>query len=116
MDDPKVHFSVPHWLATLYIVGSLLTVPWTINLGENLPTHHIFKHWDMVWVGLDVALILSLLLTGILAYRRSLWVVLSATASSSLLLVDAWFDVLGSHAGKELFHALLEAGVVEVPM
>src|SRR5216684_2941450 len=106
MNDIKLHINIPRWAAVLYVLGSLLVLPWTVYLDQNLPTHHLFRHWDIAWVGLDIGLVISLLLTGILAFRKSLWVVLAATVTSSFLLVDAWFDVMGSRPGRELGEAL----------
>lgn len=91
-------------------------MPWTIYLDQNLPTRHLFRHWDVAWVGLDIGLIISLLATGILTYRKSLWVVIAAVATSSLLIVDAWFDVMGAHPGRELHQAILAAALLELPL
>jgi hypothetical protein len=116
MEDRKVHIKIPAWAAALYILGSIVILPWTIYLDQSLPTHHLFRHWDIAWVGLDVGLMASLLLTGILALRKSLWVALAAMASSSLLIVDAWFDVMGAHPGRELVGAISAALLLELPL
>jgi hypothetical protein len=116
MDDPKVGFRIPGWAAVLYTFCSIVVLPWTVYLDQNLPARHLFGHWDIAWVGLDIGLLISLLITGILAFRKSLRVVLAAMATGSLLLVDAWFDVMGAHPGKELVKALLAAFLLELPL
>jgi len=116
MDSPKVHIKIPAWATVLYILSSVVVLPWTIYLDQSLPTRHLFRHWDIAWVGLDVSLIISLLITGLLAFRKSLWVVLAAMATGSLLLVDAWFDVMGAHPGRELTEAVLAALLLELPL
>ena len=116
MDNPKVHLKIPAWAAVLYIAGSTVVLPWTIYLDQSLPTHHLFRHWDIAWVGLDVGLFISLLLTGILAFKRSLYLILAAMATGSLLLVDAWFDMMGAHPGRELVGAILAAILLELPL
>jgi len=116
MNDPKIGIRIPVWTAVLYIAGSLVILPWTIYLGQSLPAHHIFRHWDIAWVGLDAGLLLSLLITGIMVIRRSLWVVLTSVAAGSLLVVDAWFDVMGAHHGHELIQAIFAALLLELPL
>jgi|SRR5579884_718656 len=116
MDSPKIHHNIPAWAAILYILGSIVILPWTIFLDQSLPAHHLFRHWDIAWVGLDIGLIVSLLSTGVLAYRESLWVVFAAVSTGSLLIVDAWFDVMGAHAGRELIEACIAAALLELPL
>jgi hypothetical protein len=57
-----------------------------------------------------------LLLNAIYSYFESKWLALSATATSTLILTDAWFDVMTSHAGKELNESVVEAIFVEIPL
>jgi hypothetical protein len=116
MNDHKVRFTIPAWKALLYIIGALVIIPWTIYLSKSLPTHYIFRHWDVAWVGLDIALVLSLLGTGILAYRKSLYTVIAASVTGSLLFMDAWFDVIGARRGPELHEAISAAVLLEVPI
>ncbi len=116
MDNLKIKLRIPSWAAKLYISLSLITIPWTIYLDYNLPVRHVFHHWDVAWVGLDAALIIMLLLTGLLASRKSLWVVITAVTTGSLLIIDAWFDVLGASAGKRFLIALVLACLIELPL
>lgn len=116
MKYPKVNHKIPAGAAIFYILGSLIIIPWTIYLDQSLPTRHLYKHWDIAWVGLDIGLLASLLLTGILAYMKSLWVAIAAASTGSLLLVDAWFDVMGAHSGSELDQAVFAAILLELPL
>ena len=116
LTEPKVQHKITTSQAAFYIIGSLVLLPWTIYLDQSLPTHHLYKHWDIAWVGLDVGLIVSLLMTGILSYRKSLWVVFAAVFAGSLLLVDAWFDVMGAHAGTEMLQSVGAALFLELPL
>src|ERR1035437_5594940 len=116
MEKFIVRLRVTSRTAIFYIAGSIFILPWTIYLGQTLPTRHVFLHWDVAWVGLDILLICSLLLTGILTYRKSLWVILSAMATGSFLLVDAWFDITGEHLGRLFNEALLAAIFIEIPL
>ncbi len=95
----KVKVSIPSWAAIIYIIISIGMIPWTIFLSFHLPNQHITKNWDITWVGLDIAQIISLLITGILAKLGSIYMVLSAMTTSTLFLADAWFDILGYRLG-----------------
>lgn len=114
--QPKVPVHRPSTLAFIYIIGAVLAIPWTSYLGYSLPTHHVFKHWDVAWVGLDIALVVSMLTTGILAFQKSLWVVISSSVTGTLLVIDAWFDLNGAQPGHELIQAAGSAIFIEIPL
>ncbi|HVA52632.1 MAG TPA: hypothetical protein VNF05_03875 [Acidimicrobiales bacterium] len=101
-------------LLTVLITGAVLEILWTVFLGWRLPRHHIAYHWDVAWVGLDVAEILMLLGAAWAAWRRRAVLILFSIASATLLLLDAWFDVTTS-GRKGLEGSLLLAVIVEVP-
>lgn len=113
----KVRINIPVWAASLYIIISLAMVPWTIFLGYHLPTKHLSRNWDITWVGLDAALIISLLTTGILAKVESIYMVIFASITGTLFLTDAWFDILGYKFGSIGFaEAILTACLGELPV
>ena len=98
---------------TLVGVGLL---PWTIWLSRSLGAHHVTHRWDLAWSGFDTALALSFLLTAVAAWRRSPWVGACSAMTGTLLLTDAWFDiVLESHA-DELRNAVYLAVFAELPL
>lgn len=107
---------VPVWLARLYVWAAIILVPWTVLLAIGLPSRHASVNWNTSWAGLDIALAGCLLLTGLLSLRRSRAVIMTATAAATLVLVDAWFDVLSAHPGYQLLIALLEAVLIELPL
>lgn len=110
------HFKVPVWITVVYCCLSIVLVPWTFYLSVTLPERHLSSHWALSWVGLDVGLVMLLLLTGVLAYLKSDWVVISSTATGSFLLADAWFDIMDAHAGVALQQAVIMALFVEIPL
>lgn len=112
----KVNLQVPGWSRYLYVVMALVLLPWTIHLGISLPEHHLSAHWDASWVGLNVGLIVSFTLTGIFAVLRSPWIVLSSTTVASLLLVDAWFDILSERQAAAFYQSVLAAVIFEIPL
>src|SRR6185312_9032111 len=109
-------WSAPRWTVPLVGVASLVLIPWVVLLVISLPSTHQSAHWDIAWGGLDVMLALVLLAVAISAWRRSPWLEGAATAATTLLFVDAWFDVLTSSTRAEFAIAITEALVVELPL
>ncbi|MGD0053975.1 MAG: hypothetical protein ABSC34_00870 [Acidimicrobiales bacterium] len=101
-------------LLTLLTSAALAEIAWTIYLGWRLPRHYVANHWDLAWVGLDVAQILMLLLAAWAAWRGRALLILFASSAGTLLLLDAWFDVTTARHG-DLLQSVLLALVVEVP-
>jgi hypothetical protein len=101
-------------LLTLLASAALLETAWTIYIGWRLPRHYVANHWDLAWVGLDVAQIVMLLLAAWAAWRGRALLILFATAAGTLLLVDAWFDVTTARRGG-FVQSLVFALVVEIP-
>jgi hypothetical protein len=113
----KIKLNIPSWAAVLYIVISLGLIPWTVYLSFALPDHHLSRNWDITWVGLDAALIGSLLATGILARLKSIYMIATAVITGTLFTTDAWFDILSYRAGTRGFNeAVVMALIGEIPM
>jgi len=106
----------PGWVVVLFGLAALLLVPWVVLLALALPSEHQSAHWDIAWVGFDVALAVLLLAVAVAAWRRSPWLEGAATAAATLLFVDAWFDVLTSSTRAELVVSIGEAAFVELPL
>jgi hypothetical protein len=99
----------------LFTAGGLGMLPWTIWLAGSLNPHHETSRWDIAWSGFDSALALMFLITAFAAWRRSPWVGACAAATGTLLVTDAWFDViLESHADELRFSIFLAIGA-ELP-
>jgi hypothetical protein len=45
--------------------------------------------------------------------KRTVWVVISATALATLLIGDAWVDILTSHGGSQLRESIF-SGFIEI--
>ena len=106
----------PRWVVPLFVLAALLLVPWVVLLVAALPSAHRAAHWDIAWAGFDFWLALLLLTVAAAAWRRSPWLEGAATATATLLFVDAWFDVLTSSTRAELIVAVTEAAFVELPL
>jgi len=107
---------VPRWVAPTFVVLALLTLPWIGYLALTLPRHAVTAHYRAAWVGFDLGLAALLSLTAWHAYRGNRQVVLAATGTATMLVVDAWFDVTTTVAGPDLVMSVLLAALVELPL
>jgi hypothetical protein len=112
-DAPEL---APAWIARLYLVLAVLLIPWIVYLGLALPERATSSHWDVAWVGFDGMEFAALALTGWLAYRRSTWVEVAATAAAVMLVVDAWFDITTADGGWDMTQAVLLGIGIELPL
>ncbi len=102
--------------AWAYLVGAVILLPWIAYLADTLPRRTVALHYRGAWVGFDVFLVVALLRTAYLAFRVDPRIQVPATMTATLLLVDAWFDVLTSATRAEIVQALLLAALVEIPV
>ncbi len=104
------------WLAPLFFLVGAGLLPWTVYLVVTLPSRHVQTgYYDVAWGGFDVALAALFVATGIGLMRRRLWVQSTATAVATMLVCDAWFDILSSRPGRERLLAVALALVAELP-
>ena len=101
--------------ALAYVLMALALIPWTVYLAVTLPKRQIDTHYRGAWVGFDLLLVASIVLTAYYAFRMDDRVQLPAMATATLLLVDAWFDVMTAGGRTATFEALLMALLVEIP-
>jgi hypothetical protein len=107
---------VPRRLAAILGLMAVLLVPWTLWLTFALPTRHVTHNYRLAWVGFDIWLALAFAATAIAALRASPWLQPLAAVTGTMLLCDAWFDVVTSASGDEQLVAVLEAAVAELPL
>jgi len=106
---------IVRWAGPAFVLCSVVLIPWTIYLGFSLPSRQLSPHYNIAWAGFDVMELLALGATGYFALRRSRYLALTAAAAATLLVVDAWFDIMTSPRGQ-VPRAILEAAVVELPL
>ena len=104
------------WVPRLLALVVLALVPWTLWLTFSLPSRHDTQHYDAAWVGFDIALAAAFAATAWSALRRPRWLVALAAATGTMLLCDAWFDVVTSSGGAERVEAVAEAAFAEIPL
>src|SRR5690349_13258853 len=91
-------------------------LPWTVWLYQTLPSRATADNWDVAWTGFDVAIAVTLLATAIGALRRAPWTQGAAASAATLLVCDAWFDILTSRTVHELEVAITMAVLAEGPL
>jgi hypothetical protein len=101
-------------LIGILITAALVETAWTVFIAIRLPRHYITNHWDLAWVGLDVAQVLMVLLSAWAAWRRRALLIIFATSAATLLMLDAWFDVTTARGG-DIDESLVLALVFELP-
>ena len=102
-------------LVRILAVGAAGLIPWTLWLASSLPERRVAHHYDVAWVGFDIALAAAFAATAWTALRGSQWLVPSASTTAAMLLCDAWFDVVTSSPDDRL-EAILLAGLAELPL
>jgi hypothetical protein len=111
-----VDIPLPRWVGSLLLAVALGLGPWTLYLTYTLPSRHVTHHYDLAWIGFDVALLAAFAVTGWCVLRSSRWLVPAAAVTGTMLVCDAWFDIVTSQTGSEQFEALLEACFAELPL
>jgi hypothetical protein len=103
-------------LPVFFASAALGLAPWTAWLASSLPCRYFSEHWNVAWAGFDTALAVTLALTGVAALRRAAWLDRAAISAATLLVADAWFDVVTSRGATALALATAEAVAVELPV
>ena len=106
---------VVRWAGPAFALFSLILLPWIAYLAYSLPSRQVSADYDVAWAGFDVMLLAALAGTGYFALRRSRYLATAAAAAATLLVVDAWFDVMTTPPGQRLEPVALAAGV-ELPL
>ena len=89
---------------------------WTAYLAESLPHHYDARNWNVMWVGFDIAMSAVLAYAAWAAWFRKRVMIVTAMVAGTLLLCDAWFDVMTSFGNKDAWLTLLTAFAAEIPL
>jgi hypothetical protein len=105
---------LPRWVVAFFLGGAVVLIPWIVLMFTVPQVVNVPKHWELVWGGFDCFLVLGF---GVTAYRlitRSPRGAVTAAMTGTMLLIDAWFDVLTTHRGGQLVSVLM-AVFAEIP-
>ena len=112
LGEDAVRIPLPRWVTMLLALVAVGLVPWIFYLTFTLPARHVTFHYDLAWVGF----VASFAATAWAAFRGSQWLVPLAAVTGTMLLCDAWFDVVTSQSGGEMWEAIAEAALAELPL
>ncbi|HYS32753.1 MAG TPA: hypothetical protein VEM58_10895 [Streptosporangiaceae bacterium] len=106
------------WDAVLvFLAGACIVLAaWIGVLAVTLPRFYHTGTWRGAWVGFDVALLAAFAATGWTAWRRRQLLIVCLVVLATLLLCDAWFDVVLDVATSGFLASLLSAVLAEVPL
>jgi hypothetical protein len=115
-NGPPDPVPAPRWASHLFVALGGVLVPWTLWLAATLPERHVARNFDVAWSGFDIAIAVSLIATGYGLFKGAAWTQGVAATAATLLVTDAWFDVLTSAPGAERTMAVAMAVFAEVPV
>lgn len=98
------------------LLGVMFLIPWTVYMAFSLPDNFSAHNWSIAWVGFDIALIAVLSFATWAAYFQKQVLVAAAIVAATLLICDAWFDVIMSLGTKDQAISIATALIVEIPL
>jgi hypothetical protein len=99
-------------MASVLLVSAAALVPWTVFLGLSLPGNSDAGPWT----GFDVVLLSVLAYAGWAAWFRRQILATTAIVAGTLLLCDAWFDIITSIGNSDEWVSLLTGFGAEIPL
>jgi hypothetical protein len=117
--DRHLHIPLPkgaHLMSTAFLTMAAVLVPWTVLLGLTLPPKYDAGHWNLLWTGFDAGLIVVLGYAAWAAWFRRQVLAATAIVAGTLLLCDAWFDMVTSLGRPDEWVTLLTGLGVELPL
>ncbi|MDN3353066.1 hypothetical protein [Actinomadura sp. DC4] len=98
-------------------VGSCVwLVPWIVYLAFTLPGHYTAGQWSATWTGFDIALLAALAGSALAILGRRQVAIVGMLITSTLLVCDAWFDVMLSWGSDEFPLSVVTALGCELPL
>jgi hypothetical protein len=113
---PQPSLPLPRWFGPLASCVAIGIVPWIVYLALTLPDHQRAVDYDIAWVGFDCAMCLVLAAVAICALKRKPATGPLAAVAATMLVVDAWFDIVTTDTGTALLWASLSAALAELPL
>ena len=95
--------------------AAVVLAPWLIHLAGTLPDRQRAHDWRLAWVGFDGALMLAFAAIAWFGRRSRQIVITALLVTATMLLCDAWFDVVLSWGSAEETTAIVTAIGGEIP-
>ncbi|MGW4242897.1 hypothetical protein [Nocardia sp. NPDC004722] len=105
----RSNLGVRQWVTWTLGGSAVFLVPWTVLLAATLPSETRVQNWALAWIGLDFLLTIGCLLTAVYVSRGSELVRIAATATATVALLDAWFDLTTARPGADFTQAVAGA-------
>jgi hypothetical protein len=105
---------LPRWVVAFFLGGAVVLIPWIVLMFTLPQAVDVPRHWQLVWGGFDCFLVLGFAVTAFRLMTRSPRGAVTAAMTGTMLLIDAWFDVLTTHRGGQLL-SILMAVFAEIP-
>jgi uncharacterized membrane protein (UPF0136 family) len=102
------------WIPPALAVVALGLVPYLVIALTLVPAAQIAYHLQLAWTGLDAFEVLALAATALALFRKPANAVIPATVTGTLLLCDAWLNIVPS-TGLGFYEAIAMA-LVELPL
>jgi hypothetical protein len=107
---------LPRWLGPLALLCALGLIPWMIYLAKTLPSRQRAVDYDIAWIGYDAAMAVVLAALAYCALRRKPATGAVAAVLATMLVIDAWFDIVTTDKPRQLMFAILSAVLAEIPL
>jgi hypothetical protein len=89
---------------------------WIAILILTLPSRYTASHWQVAWVGLDIAELAGFAGTAWAAWHQRQVVIFFMITTGTLLVCDAWFDLALDFGSPGFMGSLASALLVELPL
>jgi hypothetical protein len=89
---------------------------WIVLLMRTLPSQYTSSHWRGVWVGLDMAELAGFAATAWAAWHQRQIIIFCMVFTGTLLLSDAWFDLMLDAGSPGFTMSVISAIFAEIPL
>ena len=100
----------------LYTLLVAALIPQIVVLAATLPERAVVGHWKLAWGGFSVLVAVGLIATAVCLTRGSPWTVVAASATSAVLFVDAWFDLMTRQGPTEMSASAARVLLLKLPL
>lgn len=115
MLDPKVIRR--RRLGLVVLMGcAIILAGWIAILVLTLPMRFTSTNWRAVWVGLDIAELAGFVATAWASWFQRQVVIVCMIVTGTLLLGDAWFDLVLDYGTPDFWMSVVSAAVAELPL
>lgn len=107
---------LPRWLGPLAVCCAIGIIPWVVYLALTLPVRQRAVDYNVAWVGYDAAMAVVMASLAYCALRRKPATGAIAAVVATMLVIDAWFDIVTTDKREQLMFAITSAVLLELPL